>query len=392
MNSFGSSACRRFAGAHWALMMLFIISLLPLGCSQTVDHEEPILLSADIPLYPPTEIVRTDQGQLLALVAAGESRTISIYQADPAGLAWHLWGTLPQFNKADQIAISAGGNLFAVAAHRNNRFWIAVTELTKADVADTLVTPEFKTTEFVSPQPLKAIGISAGATDQFSPTHIQCAYLTAGDENNDPVLQHIYSTDNGATWSDPIRLGSGQLGRLDLDAQPAGGIAANLVFSRDSLYKWCGLSESDHTREVKIMLKINPDARHEVARFEKWVYVVGESATGQVVGSASKNSGLNWTPAMALAGKSDHSRRPDVDGGFGRIWSLFTEGDSMLIARSTTLPMHPKYWTDDIIVSKTTVSGEPSIAAMPDSSAGVLFATAPGKVFFARVKLPPPTP
>ncbi len=100
--------------------------------------------------------------------------------------------------------------------------------------------------------------------------------------------------------------------------------------------------------------------------------------------------GLNWSPAMALSKKSNLSRRPDLDADFGRFWSLFTEGDSLLVTRSSTRPMHPKFWSDEIVISESIVTGEPTIAAMPDSTAGILFAVPDGEVFFARVKLPPP--
>ncbi len=66
------------------------------GCGGETEVGHPtVSLGEEIPLHPPTELMRTPLGDLVALVAEGDQHQPVLYRAGPAGLAWQRWLVLP---------------------------------------------------------------------------------------------------------------------------------------------------------------------------------------------------------------------------------------------------------------------------------------------------------
>ena len=68
------------------------------------------------------------------------------------------------------------------------------------------------------------------------------------------------------------------------------------------------------------------------------------------------------------------------------VQAVFAAADTAMIARSAKNPRTPKRWSRNMILARTGCVGEPSIVALPDSSAGVLYASSKGGVYFVRVQ------
>ncbi|MCK4306216.1 MAG: hypothetical protein KAY24_18390 [Candidatus Eisenbacteria sp.] len=363
---------------------LLLAQLMAGGCGRDEPEIPIVLLSEEVSLHPPTELVRTPSGNLVALVAEGEDCVLTLYRSGPDGQLWRRWQALPAPEGIREVDLSVDGNLLVVAGNRGQAIWISTLAIDPQSPEDSIPS----STELPAKQTVVSLAIAAIASVPDEAPELQLAYLVGDPADSQRVMMRRWSLDGGVSWSEPRQLGEGILGRVALETRPSGGKSADLCFSREGFLRWRGLSGSDRTDEFRITLRVAPDSRNEIARMGLGVLVVGESARHQVVASASDNSGRNWSAAMALARNADHPRVPDIDAGFGRYWVTYSSGDTTLAVRTATDPSRPTYWSRGIYFRETRCLGEPSIVALPDSSAGLLFAVPDGKVYFARVTPP----
>ena len=362
-------------------MLLAGCTLLLGGCG---GQGEPggTPLARDVALYPPTELVRTAEGSLVALVAEGETHALTLYRSDDAGETWARWKPLRAPETFDEVELTCGGRTLAVAGRRERTIWLATLQADPQAPADTLL----HTIEWFTDEAVASLALTAAAAEPDKDPLLYLAYLTGDPADSNLALYAGSSDDGGTTWTSARRLAEGNLGRVALTTRAGGGKAAELGYSRDYFFQWRGLSERDHTSPFRVRLRVDGGSRNEIARMDRDVLVVGESDRNQVVCCTSHNGGRNWEPAMALAGASDSRRVPDVAAGFGRFWAVFAAADTAMIARSAKNPRTPKRWSRDMILARTGCVGEPSIVALPDSSAGVLYASSKGGVYFVRVQ------
>jgi hypothetical protein len=181
----------------------------------------------------------------------------------------------------------------------------------------------------------------------------------------------------------------GALGFPGIYARSEHADVVDVVYMRDDLLRWRANSRQGRrwSPEREIRLRVEETSRSDVARVGHLVLAVGESGRHQVVCATSRNSGHNWERATAIAQDARRPRHPAVDSGFGRFWVAFTEDDSLLIARTTDSPWHPRQWSERIPVAAGPIAGRPAIVALPDSTAGVLYATPAGRVLFTTVRM-----
>ncbi len=378
---------RRRAGAILiSLAALSVCAIFIFGCSQ----DRPVqltTLSEQIPLTAPLELRRLETGHLIALVMEGDRQIPALYQSDSSGKSWTKWCDLPQLASLSGIEFSTAANLITVVAYKLNQLTISVATISSDTGTGLLSTPDFQTSEMTIPEKIQGIALAGSQTQTAENIHYQLAYLTGDPADSIRTIFHRWSWDRCQSWSNPIELDTGIIGSLDLDPAPAGNTSGfNLGYTLDYFYYWRSLSESDHTRSKRITLRIAPDSRNEIAKLGRNLFVTGDSHTNQVVGASSDNNGYNWSMAMSLAGHSDEPRRADVDADFNHFWVTYSGGDTLLAARTSTSPEHPRNWLPEIEIYRGAISGYPSIVALPDSTAGVLFATPDNHVHFAHIK------
>ena len=92
------------------------------------------------------------------------------------------------------------------------------------------------------------------------------------------------------------------------------------------------------------------------------------------------------TPAISIARQCDHVRLPAIDHGGGLFWVGFSQGDTAVVVRSTVHTLYPKQWNKSMFAARACCLDAPDVAALPDSTVGVLFGTPEGEVFFVRVR------
>ncbi|MFC1572501.1 hypothetical protein ACFL6M_02770, partial [Candidatus Eisenbacteria bacterium] len=364
-------------------LTVLLIQIQIVGCGREADVE-PVQLSVDRQLVPPTELIRTPGGDLVALVGEAGEGALTLYRCVSDGLNWERWQSLPAPEQITEVDLACGGSRLAVAASRGETIWVASCDADPQQPDDA----HFLTTDFTAEQHVVSLAIAAVAPDADTIPGLHLAYLTGDPSDSIRVMWHRWSADGGETWSEQQRLGDGVLGRVALETQPGGGLTTDLGFSRERFMHWRGLSGLDYTGEFKVRLRVDHSSRNEIARLGKEVLVAGESHRHQVLSATSHNNGRNYEPATALGRDSDHSRVPDIDAGFGRFWVVYNAGDTLLVARTATHPSRAKLWSPGITVPVSGCLGEPSIVALPDSTAGILYAEPGGKVSFAKVPAP----
>jgi len=367
-------------------------TLLHFGCGQ----EAPVsltTLSNDLELTGPVELKRLATGHLVALVAEIESGTPTIYQGDSSGQTWSRLCDLPQFGDLTGTEIATGGNLLVVAAYGANQLTIATASLLIDSESDTLIAPQLETSLLSVSDPIQEISLAGSRSQSNDLIHFQLAYLTGEPSDSIRTIFHRWSGDRGSSWSNPSQLSTGVISSLDLAVAQEGSTGFNLAYTHNGFFQWRGIHELDHTAAKQIMLRIAPDSRNEIAKLGVNLFVTGDSPSNQVVGAFSDNNGYNWSMAMALANHADEPRRADLDAGFDQCWVTYTSGDSVLVARNSKVPALPRLWLPEIEVFRGRITGRPSIVALPDSTAGILFATTDNQVHFANVKkqMPPKT-
>jgi hypothetical protein len=344
------------------------------------------LSSEDLPLYPPIDLVRAPSGDLVALAAEGEARQLALYRGGPDGERWERWLPLPAPPDIVEVDLAAGGKLIALAGSRSkaHAIWFSALLADPEARTDSII----GTVEFAAESTVVSLALAVFAPASDLVPQIHLTYLTGDPADTLREMRHRWSVDGGYTWSDEISLGSGTLGRVACDTRPVGGRAADLAFSRDRFMHWRGLSGRDRTEAIRARLRVAHTSRNEVARMGSAVLLCGESHRNQVVAISSTNAGRNWGTAISLARDSDHRRVPDIDAGDGLFWVVYSSGDTTLTVRAAADPSRPQNWSRGIFFTSTRCIGEPAIVALPDSSAGVLFAAPEGKVYFARVRPP----
>lgn len=380
-------AHRRTLAGLTLLTTLVIVCLA--GCESDSRHGPVSLAPADQPLYPPTRLVRTPDGDLVALVseqdpALSDLAGLALYRAAAPGASWSRWTALPLAPGYADVDFAAGAQRLVIAASYGESLQVVSLPLdatSPASVIEVVALPADSTVLGL------ALGASLGVGDT-APAHHLLA-LAEAEADSGRVLHYRRSQDGGLSWGPPVLLAHGALGYPGIFARSERADVVDVVYMRDELLRWRGNTHGGRrwNAEKELRLRVGAHSRNGVARIGHLVLATGESSRHQVVCSTSRNGGHNWERATAIARDTAAPRDPAVDSGFGRFWVAFTEGDSVLVARSTVSPWHPKQWSERIPVAAGPFTGRPAIAALPDSTAGILYATPTGRVHFAIARL-----
>ncbi len=370
---------------------------------EVIHPQAPSLVSIapDSLLLPPTQLVRTATGELVVLAVEGEKRTLTLYRSGPQGDQWQRWQSLTAPAGIREVDMTSAGNLLAVAATEGHAIWLGSLPLE----SEAQEHPAPHTTEFLCDRTVLSLALAGTAPAAMAPAttgpaatapaataaaadaapQLHLAYLTGDPPDTERVIFHRWSHDGGLNWSEPHVLAQGALGPVDLSAQPDSGRSVELGYSRGGFLRWRRLTGSDASPEVEVRVAVAPGSQNALACLGPRIAIIGESERHQVVGSVSENGGHNWGRAIAMARASRHFRVPDIAAAFGRFWIAYSFGDSAVVARSSTNPWHPKNWGPPIFIAHTLSVGSPSVVALSEDSAGVLFAAQEGKIYFVRV-------
>ena len=371
-----------------AVGALGLALLISCGCGPSKDPTR-VLLDEDHLLYAPTELIRTAGGDLVALVAAGEEHRLTLYRSKNEGRDWTRWYGLPISTETYYVELVSEGTLLVVAVNMGRSIWLGMTAADPQSAADSLL----RTLE-LSPEdhaPVTAMTIAAAAPAPDSLPHLFLVYRTpsgAGDASGQRLFRR-HSSDGGRSWSGAQQLAEGNLGRPALCANPAGGRTVHLAYTEDRLFRWRGLSTGSRTPVFKPVVQVAENSRNRIAALGPYIVVMGETERQQVILATSENRGRNWERAITIARDANHRRAPDLATGYGFYWSTFNAGDSALVVRIAWNSLNPRGWCPDIRIADVACEGWPSIVALPDTTAGVLFAEPDGRVYFTKVGRPP---
>jgi hypothetical protein len=232
-----------------------------------------------------------------------------------------------------------------------------------------------------------AIVCDASPTLPDSADCAHLAYLMAAAGSIPRRLQYCRSTDDGLTWSAPELMAQDSVALPALFARSSSAGVVDLAYARSGFMRWRGGSHhgSRWGPEEAVRLGACGSSASAIARARRRVFLMGESATHQVVGAPSRNGAVNWERAIAIARGSDQPRMPALDWGGGRFWVAFAQGDSLLMARWATDPWLPALWSAPTPLARTRCAGPPAVVALPDSAAIVVYATPDGIVASVRV-------
>jgi len=166
------------------------------------------------------------------------------------------------------------------------------------------------------------------------------------------------------------------------------GSVVDLTYARAGFMRWRGGNHygTRWGREVAVRLGTEGSQRSAIARASRRVFLLSESATHQIVGAPSRNGGANWDRAIAVVRGSDHARSPALDWNGGRFWIAYTQGDSLVQARWARDPTYPNLWSAPVQIARDRTLAGPTVVALPDSTALVLFVGPPGRAWCARVR------
>jgi hypothetical protein len=344
-----------------------------------------VRIDARRPLFPPTELALSTDG-LLALVTDGETRNLALYRADTLGTVWERWADLPKSAAGGDVALATASGAAIVAGADSATLWILSLPLGRSTAPD----PDGTLLEIDVAAPILALDLDASDPDTSGITAIHLVALTRPRGAGERLILYRRSTDAGHSWSDPDTLASGDLGRPGIFARSLYAQAVDLCFRRGDFMAWrgsrtCGRSWVD---ERAIRLRATPGSRNAVARRNREVLTVCENHLHQVSGATSLNSGFNWERTIAIARACDHVRLPSLDFGGGLFWVAYSQGDTAVVLRSAATPTFPRQWNDWILAADACCMGAPDVVALPDSTAGLLFGTPEGEVFFSRIRQP----
>lgn len=389
-------------GARWMIGTILLGLVLAMagygiGCGKQEEGAFRAALSLERSLYPPLELARVSEDLLIALVAEGDEQVPVLYRSTSAGRAWQRWLEPPiPLSVLDEVDLAQAGTHLALAGREGRTVWAGALALeTGADTAGTHASPSrgaaaerWQTTQFTSDDPIESMAIACAAPDPATMPQLHLLYVTEIPGDTLRTLWQRRSPDAGATWTAPELVTDGAIGGVATATRPDGSRSVDVCYQRDSLLRWRGLSQENQTEEFRLRLRVAPESRNRLARFERNVLASGESERHQAVAAFSENVGRNWSSAIALARDADHPREPDIDAGYGLYWVAYLAGDSLLVARAASTPKSPRAWSPGIWAHLGPTMGQPYIVAMPDSSAGILHAAPEGRVYFTRVWKP----
>ncbi len=378
-----SVRARAWLGRHVGLVLAFAALA---AAARSQPHDGLIPLAADRFLYPPTLIACGPHQELVALVTEGEPRTLALYRADSLGGMWWRWTPLPAPAPpvTGEIDLAISDSSVIAAGAVGQRIWIASLPLSSSSPTGSDVRMcDLETKSTVLSLVLDA---APAAPDSLARAHL--AYLLRGTCDSTHVIEYRHSADHGLQWSLPETLAIGRLGPPAIFARSRFPTVVDLCYPRDGFMRWrvSGDSGREWAPERAIRLGVGSSYRSGVARAGGEVLAICENDLHQVAGATSRNGGSNWEPAIAIARRSDHLRLPSLDYGGGLFWVGFSQGDSLVVLRSAKRTWHPKRWSPSRVVARSCGQGAPGVVALPDSSAGVLFATLEGQVYFMRVR------
>jgi len=372
-------------------LLLALIIAGPTGCDQ--EQEAPRRIDTERLLYPPAHIAASERGQLVAMVTDGESRRLALYRADSLGETWERWQPLPTSASSGDVGLTVAGETAVAVGAAERRIWSITVALDAAgdEGADEAAPmPPAEASWFDAGAPVLALAIDASAPDTSGTIYTHLVYLMRRPEPGDQCLAYRRSVDAGRHWSPPETLATGSLGRPGLFARSERANIVDLCYARDGFMAWRGSGNHGDAwvEEKSIRLATWPGSPNAIARKDPEVLTIVENELHQVAGSTSLNRGYNWERAIAIARACDHVRLPALDCGGGLFWVAFSQGDTLVVLRSTKTTLYPKQWNRGIVAARACCMGAPDVLAMPDSTAGVLFGTPDGEVFFTRVRQP----
>lgn len=365
---------------------LGIVLLILFGCGAPQSPRR-VMLDESAQLYAPTELVRTGQGDLVALVACGEEHRLTLYRSKNDGRVWTHWYSLPVSTDSYDIELVSQGTLLVVAVNLGRSVWLGITAADPQSAADsTLRAIELPPG---NEMPITAMTVAAAAPHPDSLPHLFLVYRTSlSAEDSTQVLFRRNSKDGGYGWTQPEQLAEGKLGRPALCANPTGGRSVHLAYTEDEMFRWRGLTSGSRTPVFRPVVRVADFSRNRIVALGRSVVVMGETDRHQVILATSENRGRNWERAITIARDADHRRAPDLAAGYDFYWSTFNSGDSALVVRIAWNSLNPRGWCLEIPIAEVACEGWPSIVALPDTTAGVLFAEPGGRVYFAKVERP----
>lgn len=437
---------------RWVIGLALVLGLPAAltGATSATGADEPAHAVLDLlridshrALYPPTQAAWSPAGGFVALVTDGETRRLTLYRGGPDGRRWQRWIELPATAGAVEPQLTIAGDRAIVAGAEGTRIWtIAVplvpppgqkglraTDLARdtldagapvlalaldGSLPDTtgevfahlayLAEPESMTVALkriaIASQPEKlrlmvpnapretpADSADAATVDSTSVAFADSAGATSGPTR---FIAYLRSSDAGLTWAPPETLAVGDLDRPGLFAHAARSRTVDLCYRRGEFMAWRGSGSRGAAwiREKAIRMRAAAGSRNSVARNLDEVFLICESDTHQVTGSTSLNQGYNWERAIAVARESRHLRVPALDCAGGLFWIAYSAGDTVVVLRSTVSTLYPKQWNHGINIAAVCTAGPPDVVALPDSTAGLIYATPAGEAYFARVRQP----
>ncbi|MCK4412947.1 MAG: hypothetical protein KAY32_05340 [Candidatus Eisenbacteria sp.] len=219
---------------------------------------------------------------------------------------------------------------------------------------------------------------------------VHLVYLTREPDTRTKQVVYRHSSDAGATWSDPETLAEGDVGRPEIFARSRFRRTVDVCYPLGEFmhYRSSGNAGEHWLPEKEIRLRVAAGSSNGIARHERELLTICENDLHQVAGAMSLNSGYNWERAISIARQCDHVRLPAIDHGGGLFWVGFSQGDTAVVVRSTVHTLYPKQWNKSMFAARACCLDAPDVAALPDSTVGVLFGTPEGEVFFVRVRQP----
>jgi hypothetical protein len=394
-------------------------------------------------LYPPTQAAWSPAGGFVAMVTDGETRRLTLYRGGPDGRRWQRWIELPAAAGAVEPQLSIAGDRVIVAGAAGTRIWTIAVPLSPQADRKGLRASDLARDTLDAGAPVLSLALDASMPDTTGEVFAHLAYLaepesmtvalnrmalasqpeklrltvpnapretpadgadaTIADSTSVTLadsagaasetarfIAYLRSSDAGLTWAPPETLAVGDLDRPGLFAHIAGRRSVDLCYRRGEFMAWRGSGNRGDAwiREKAIRMRGAAGSRNAVARNLDEVFLICESDTHQVTGSTSLNQGYNWERAIAVARESRSVRLPALDCGGGLFWVAYSAGDSVVVLRSTGSTLYPKQWNRGINIAAVCTAGPPDVVALPDSTAGLIYATPAGEVYFARVRQP----
>jgi hypothetical protein len=422
----------------WPLLFAALLGLS--ACGPEESHQAIPLAGAGA-LTPPT-LLRYAPGQgLIALVNATDEaggRQLTLWRADSSGTDWSPWAGLGRTNASGHVALAVTKQHVVVAgvaepesaAAGGGAIWIARVPLAapaagavetmllatgapvlalaldapySREAIDELIPRPPDALEATPPAVGESTGAAVALTEAANPPAglapfraaprdtlpwVHLVYLQRATAEQEKRIVYRRSRDAGASWSAPETLAEGDLGRPGLFARSRFRTAVDVCYPRGDFmcYRGGGGAGEQWRAERPIRLRVAKGSSNGIARHERELLVACENDLHQVAGATSLNGGFNWERAIAIARSCDHVRLPALDHGGGLFWAGYSQGDSVVVVRSTRTTLYPRQWNRGIIAAEACCLDAPDIAALPGGAVGVLFATPEGRVYFTRVQ------